>query len=328
MLLLALLPAPDLFREQSELIIVARIRPGDLALRKVAEEPEPEAEPQPTPPPAEQAPPAPPAEPAPEPAPKPEPKAEAKPEPPSEAEARPEPEEIKPPEPEPEPQPKVEAEPAPETTPEPSPAEVPPVDLAQRLPVQTLAVDLPKSRNLQEQALAIPLPSTSVRGAARRPEPTMPPPAVSERAGREATQAASRGALDRLGAQQDTALPTVLAALRRGKPAPASVSGDRDVVTTPFELFSPIEGPVRERKLLWRPPPPEIKVYRDADIRLRFEVRPDGSVTRVIPVIKADARLEQAATAYLLAWRFTSVDPEAHDPDASWGEITFHFRLR
>ncbi|MCA9774029.1 MAG: TonB family protein [Myxococcales bacterium] len=333
--LLMLLPAPNLFRDESELIIVARIQPGELALRRAEEAldavagleiPPPDLEaPRPEPTPKIEP------EPVPEPTPKPEPV-------PAPPPTEPEPLAPKPPTPppavEPTPPPVTAVAPPPMAEPSPPPAppepEVPPVDLSRRLPVRAVDVALPRARTPTNEVLALAPAATPRRGPEHRPDPASPPPSVADEAARRATQKESRAVLDSLGSQPDASLPMVLAALRRDRTAPpaAAMPGDRDAASTPFELFSPIEGPVHDRKLQWRPPPPEITVYRDADIRLRFDVRPDGSVTRVIPVIKADARLEQAATAYLLAWRFSPVDPEEFDPASSWGEITFHFRLR
>jgi TonB family protein len=71
---------------------------------------------------------------------------------------------------------------------------------------------------------------------------------------------------------------------------------------------------------------PAVQVYAESDITLKFWVRPDGMVSRVLPERKGDAALEVAAIRYLEGWRFTPLPP--HEPqNEQWGTITIRFLL-
>lgn len=65
-------------------------------------------------------------------------------------------------------------------------------------------------------------------------------------------------------------------------------------------------------------------VSTSAQIRIRFTVRPDGTVGAIVPLQKADPRLEKAAIDALRQWRF---NPLKDDIDMV-GIIPFTFRLR
>ncbi|MDP4174640.1 MAG: TonB family protein [Bacteroidota bacterium] len=45
-------------------------------------------------------------------------------------------------------------------------------------------------------------------------------------------------------------------------------------------------------------------VYKEADVKLRFTILPDGTVGNIITLVKADARLESSAVRSLRQWRF------------------------
>lgn len=94
--------------------------------------------------------------------------------------------------------------------------------------------------------------------------------------------------------------------------------------SSPQEPQSSIQGPVAEREPLFRPPAPEVQVYSESDITLKFWVRPDGAVSRVIPERKGDAILEAAAMRYLEGWRFTPLAPHERQEE-QWGTITVRF---
>ena len=66
----------------------------------------------------------------------------------------------------------------------------------------------------------------------------------------------------------------------------------------------------------------------EADVTLRFVVRPDGQVTDGVQVTRTAGFLDfdDAAVAALRRWRFAPV-PKGQSAD-QWGSITFHFRLR
>ncbi len=68
-------------------------------------------------------------------------------------------------------------------------------------------------------------------------------------------------------------------------------------------------------------------VQKEIDVKLRFTILPDGSVTNVFPLIKADARLEFAAINSLRQWRFEPL-PKSKKQTAQTAIIVFPYRLR
>ena len=68
-------------------------------------------------------------------------------------------------------------------------------------------------------------------------------------------------------------------------------------------------------------------VNKEANVRLRFTIRPDGSVGSIIPITKADTRLEDAALNSLRRWRFEKL-PASITPFDQVVVITFPFRLQ
>jgi protein TonB len=68
-------------------------------------------------------------------------------------------------------------------------------------------------------------------------------------------------------------------------------------------------------------------VKKEVNIKLQFTILPDGTVGTIIPKIKADTRLENAAINCLRQWRF-----EALSPNQKQGEqmavIVFPYRLQ
>jgi len=101
-------------------------------------------------------------------------------------------------------------------------------------------------------------------------------------------------------------------------------------VTAPIAIANPalqIQGPAAERQVIFQPPPPTATVDREIDIELRFWILPNGTVSRVIPLKKADPRLEAVAINYLRHWRFNPL-PTDGVADEQWGIIPFKFRIR
>ncbi len=74
------------------------------------------------------------------------------------------------------------------------------------------------------------------------------------------------------------------------------------------------------------PPYPE-GVNKEIDIRLRFTILPDGTVGNIIPLIKADTRLENSAINALKQWRFQALDPSQKQL-SQIAVIVFPYRLR
>jgi protein TonB len=68
-------------------------------------------------------------------------------------------------------------------------------------------------------------------------------------------------------------------------------------------------------------------VSKEIDVKLRFTILPDGTVSKIFPVIKADARLELASINSLKNWRFEPLPKSAKQIDQTV-VITFPYRLQ
>lgn len=90
---------------------------------------------------------------------------------------------------------------------------------------------------------------------------------------------------------------------------------------------SRIKGPVGERKILYKPEIPGVKIDREGEVELKFWVLPDGSVGRVFSLLRGDAELERIAINYIKQWRFNPLD-EGGPTVEQWGTITVKFRLK
>lgn len=62
----------------------------------------------------------------------------------------------------------------------------------------------------------------------------------------------------------------------------------------------------------------------EAVITVRFEVQPDGTVGRVIPLRKMNPELEREVMSTLRTWRFSRL-PGGAPQQTQWGTITFRF---
>ena len=89
-----------------------------------------------------------------------------------------------------------------------------------------------------------------------------------------------------------------------------------------------LEGPVaRFRKVIFKPKLPEAALRQATEIKLKFWVRPDGTVSRIEPLIISDLSLVRIAEVYLQAWRFNTLSPDLPQKE-QWGTITIRFRLK
>lgn len=73
-------------------------------------------------------------------------------------------------------------------------------------------------------------------------------------------------------------------------------------------------------------PLPDNRTNEEAVITIRFEVHPDGSLGRVIPLRKMNPELEREVMRTLRSWRFSRL-PAGVPQEAQWGTITFRFVL-
>jgi hypothetical protein len=65
-----------------------------------------------------------------------------------------------------------------------------------------------------------------------------------------------------------------------------------------------LEGEVRQRKVIFKPQPPDLDIDSDVTITLSFTVLPNGQVDKITPVRKGDPRLERLAIGLLRQYRF------------------------
>ncbi len=68
-------------------------------------------------------------------------------------------------------------------------------------------------------------------------------------------------------------------------------------------------------------------VNKEIDIRLRFTIKPDGTVGSILLLTKADTRLENAAINSLWQWRFEPLSPTQPQNEQT-AVIVFPYRLR
>jgi len=89
-----------------------------------------------------------------------------------------------------------------------------------------------------------------------------------------------------------------------------------------------LEGPIAEsRTIAFQPEIPRVSLNQATDIKLKFWVRPDGTVGRVEPVIIGDLSLVKSAEIYMKAWRFNTLSPDVPQTE-QWGTITIRFTLQ
>ncbi len=73
-------------------------------------------------------------------------------------------------------------------------------------------------------------------------------------------------------------------------------------------------------------PLPTNQTNEEAVITIRFEVNPDGSLGRVMPMKKMNPELEREVMRTLRSWRFSPL-PSGVPREVQWGTITFRFVL-
>jgi len=68
-------------------------------------------------------------------------------------------------------------------------------------------------------------------------------------------------------------------------------------------------------------------VKKEVDIKLQFTILPDGTIGTIIPKIKADTKLENAAINSLRQWRFEALDASQKQAEQT-AIIVFPYRLQ
>ena len=86
-----------------------------------------------------------------------------------------------------------------------------------------------------------------------------------------------------------------------------------------------IVGPAAQRELTFVPFAPVVKGEGEAELEMKFWIRPNGTVGRVVPVKQSgNTELEKMATNYLRQWRFRSL-PDSEPQVDTWGTVTVRF---
>ncbi len=107
------------------------------------------------------------------------------------------------------------------------------------------------------------------------------------------------------------------------------IKKERGSLAPPLEenLRLGIKGPLASRKILLRPPPPLVDIRIEGEVEATLWVLPDGTVDRVIPLIKMDSELEQIAIRYLKQWRFAPLAKDQEQVE-QWGNIPIKFKIQ
>ncbi len=96
--------------------------------------------------------------------------------------------------------------------------------------------------------------------------------------------------------------------------------GNDEQKTSPYELKW--EGEINRDPMVQ--PLPSNTTNTEGVITVRFEVRPNGTVGRIIPIKKMNPELEREVMSTLRTWKFSRL-PSGVPQQTQWGTITFRF---
>lgn len=99
-------------------------------------------------------------------------------------------------------------------------------------------------------------------------------------------------------------------------------TGNEQEKSAPYELRW--EGDIERNPMVQ--PLPDNTTGSEATITIRFEVKTDGSLGRIIPLKKMNPDLEREVMRTLRSWRFSRL-PSGVPQQSQWGTITFRFVL-
>lgn len=99
-------------------------------------------------------------------------------------------------------------------------------------------------------------------------------------------------------------------------------TGNETEKSAPYELNW--EGDLERAPMVQ--PLPENNSDIEATITIRFEVKPNGTIGRLIPLRKMNPELEREVIRTLRSWRFSRL-PTGVPQQSQWGTITFRFVL-
>lgn len=106
----------------------------------------------------------------------------------------------------------------------------------------------------------------------------------------------------------------------KGDPNADQGTGNDQDKSAPYELKW--EGDIERAPQVQ--PMPAYAAEVEAVITVRFQVKPDGTVGRIIPLKKMNPELEREVISTLRSWRFSRL-PAGVPQRAQWGTITFRF---
>ncbi len=99
-------------------------------------------------------------------------------------------------------------------------------------------------------------------------------------------------------------------------------TGNEQEKSAPYELNW--EGDIERNAMVQELP--DNTTGSEATLTIRFEVKPDGSIGRIIPLKKMNPELEREVMRTLRGWRFSRL-PSGVPQQSQWGTITFRFVL-
>ncbi|MDZ7338115.1 MAG: TonB family protein [candidate division KSB1 bacterium] len=189
----------------------------------------------------------------------------------------------------------------------------PPQQTTQQQPVQQETVTLPPRRMLErEPAEQLPRSGEKVDVAQTMPQVEAPAPGLQERG------------LHTISTGQEGKASAPSSAGVGQKETPPTLTGPSAGAQESFR----IEGEAAQREILYKvipEYPPGLQ--REAVVRVRFVVLPDGSVGGMVPLLKGDATLERLTLEALRQWRFNPLPPHVPQNEVT-GIITFRYLLR
>lgn len=99
-------------------------------------------------------------------------------------------------------------------------------------------------------------------------------------------------------------------------------TGNEQEKSAPYELQW--EGNIERAPMVQ--PLPSNPTDSEATLTIRFEVKPDGTLGRIVPLKKMNPELEREVMRTLRSWRFSRL-PSGVPQQSQWGTITFRFVL-
>lgn len=99
-------------------------------------------------------------------------------------------------------------------------------------------------------------------------------------------------------------------------------TGNEEDKSSPYNLS--FDGEIDRAPMVQ--PLPENTADVEATLTIRFQVKPDGTIGRIIPLKKMSPELEREVIRTLRSWRFSRL-PSGVPQQPQWGTITFRFVL-